>query len=206
MKNKAMNETHYCNPHPFKRISWTAIFVGAIVGMGLGFLLNLFGIAIGLSAFIVGSDDEIMLAVGGIAGIIIGVIVSMLAAGYATGYLSRFYCPERNLGIVYGFTTWSVALILTAVIGAQVSSYVTSYTNTITHSTLAVPDDKTHSLATVIFKTTASTTDTNQKTIKMTTSASNLAWGALGVFVLFFIIALASCVGACWGMSCKRND
>ncbi|MCX7091370.1 MAG: hypothetical protein NTU48_07975 [Legionellales bacterium] len=206
MKNETIHGPHYCNLHPFKRISWTAIFIGAIVGMGLSFLLNLFGIAIGLSAFIVGSDDVIILAVGGIFGIMIGLIVSMLAAGYAAGYLSRFYCPQRNLGIVYGFTTWSVALLLSAVVGAQVSSYVTSYTNTITRSTLTVPDDKAHSLATFIFKTAPLTIDTHQKTIKMTASTSNLAWGALGVFMLFFMSALASCVGACWGMSCNRND
>ena len=97
MKNETNNGPHYCNLHPFKRISWTAIFVGAIVGMGLSFLLNLFGIAIGLSAFIVGSDDVIILAVGGIIGIMIGLIVSMLAAGYAAGYLSRFYCHNETL-------------------------------------------------------------------------------------------------------------
>jgi len=62
-----------CPPHVYKRISWTAIFVGAIVAVGLSFLLNLFGIAIGLSAFTLSTDGASVLAVGGLVGMIIGV-------------------------------------------------------------------------------------------------------------------------------------
>jgi len=36
-------EIHHDCTHTYKRISWTAIFIGALVGLGLGFLLNLFG-------------------------------------------------------------------------------------------------------------------------------------------------------------------
>ena len=203
-ENEAINVSHCCNHHHFKRISWTAIVIGAIVGVGLGFLLNLFGTAIGLSAFTLSNDGAIVLAVGGLIGIIIGIIASMLAAGYAAGYFGRLYCPQRNLGIVYGFTTWSVALLLSAVVGAQVSAYVTSYSNTISHSVFVAVTDKTHSSPEVSLKTAAE--DGHQKIIEMTVSHSSLAWSAFSVFALFFIGALASCVGACWGMSCKRED
>jgi hypothetical protein len=195
-----------CPPHHFKRVSWTAIFIGAIVAIGLTFLLNLFGVAIGLSAFTMGTDGAIVLAVGGLIGIIIGVIASMLAAGYAAGYLGRLHCPKRNLGVIYGFTTWCVALILSAVIGAQISSYVTSYSNAISHSVLVSSQDKTHPSTTLTVKTTPSALSTGQKTIKLTTSPNGLAWGALSVFAIFFIGAFASCLGACWGMGCKRDD
>ena len=67
----------------YKRMSWTAIFVGALIGTGLGFLLHLFGIAIGLSAFSLTPDGATAVAIGGIVGMLIGVIASMLAAGYA---------------------------------------------------------------------------------------------------------------------------
>ena len=207
-KNEMIGASHCCcTPHLFKRISWTAIFVGALVGIGLSFLLNLFGMAIGLSAFTLSTDGAIVLAVGGLVGIIIGIIASMLAAGYAAGYLGRLHCPQRNLGIVYGFTTWSVALIFTAVIGAQISSYITSYSNAISHSVLVTSQDKTHPSTTLTVKTTpSSTVNADKKTIKVTASPNSLAWGALSVFAIFFIGAFASCLGACWGMSCKRED
>lgn len=206
MKNETIDAPHCCTPHLFKRISWTAIFVGAFVGLGLSFLLNLFGIAIGLGAFTLGKNGAIVLAVGGLCGIIIGIIASMLAAGYAAGYLGRLYCPQRNLGIIYGFTTWTVALVFSAVIGAQISSYITSYSNAISHSVFVSSQDKTHSSATVTVKNTPSAENVDHKTIKVTASPNMLAWSAFSVFVIFFIGAFASCVGACWGMSCKRED
>lgn len=195
-----------CTPHLFKRISWTAIFIGAIVGLGLSFLLNLFGIAIGLSAYTLSNDGAIVLAVGGLCGIIIGIIASMLAAGYAAGYLGRYHCPQRNLGIIYGFTTWTVALVLSAMIGTQISGYITSYSNAMSHSVVVSSQDKAHSSPTVTVKNTPSADNVDHKTIKVTTSANSLAWGAFSVFVIFFIGAVASCIGACWGMSCKRED
>jgi hypothetical protein len=130
----------------------------------------------------------------------------MLAAGYAAGYLGRLHCPQRNLGIVYGFTTWSVAVVFSAVIGAQISSYVTSYSNAISHSVFVTSQDKTNPSATLTDNTTPSAVNKAQKTIKVTASPNSLAWGAFSVFAIFFIGALASCVGACWGMSCKRED
>lgn len=188
------------------RISWSAIFVGAIVGVGLSFLLNLFGIAIGLSAFNSGKDGAMVLAIGGLIGIIIGIVASMLAAGYAAGYLGRFHCPERNLGIVYGFTTWSLALIFSAFIGAQISAYVTSYSHAISHSVITTTNDTTNSSPSVSVKSTPSTVNASQKTLKVTASQNSLAWSAFSLFAIFFIGAFASCIGACWGMGCRKND
>ncbi|CEK12169.1 hypothetical protein [Legionella hackeliae] len=52
-------------------------------------MLNLFGIAIGLSLFTLNQEGATVLAVGGLLGLLIGIIVSMLVAGYAAGYLGR---------------------------------------------------------------------------------------------------------------------
>ena len=111
-----------------QRMSWTAIFVGALVGAGLGFLLNLFGIAIGLS-ILTQKDGAAALAVGGLLGFLIAVITSMVVAGYTAGYLGRTYCPKRNLGVLYGFTTWGVALILTAAVASHINHYVVGAIN-----------------------------------------------------------------------------
>lgn len=205
MTNETTDASNCSYPmHLFKRISWTAIFVGALVAIGLGFLLNLFGIAIGLTAFTLEKDGALVLAAGGLIGILIGAIVSMLAAGYTAGYLGRFHCPQRNFGILYGFTTWSLAIVLSAGIGAQISSYVTSYSNTISHSVLVTTQEKSHPS-----EASTPSVNTNQKVNKMseeTVLANNLAYAASSVFTIFFVGALASCFGACWGMSCKRDD
>ena len=91
-------------------------------------------------------------------------------------------------------------------VSGQVSSYVASYSNAITHSTLVASGDKTQPSTALTLKTTSATGDANQKTIKMTASSTGLAWTAFAVFALFFIGALSTCLGACWGMSCKRED
>src|SRR5687767_10657531 len=75
-----------CRP---KAISWTAILAGALVGMGLTFLLNTFSIGIGLSLVRTTEDGLTSLAIGGFIGLLIGAIVSMFAAGFTAGCLGK---------------------------------------------------------------------------------------------------------------------
>jgi hypothetical protein len=189
--------------HPYKRVCWSAIFVGAVVGVGLSFLLNLFSVAIGLTAFTVNKTGAVALAIGGLVGIIIAVVVSMLLAGYVAGYLGRLHCPRRNLGIIYGFTTWCMALILSAIVTSHVSHYVSAYSNATVGSTVVVIENgKTGDVAAI--DTNASPANNNQAKISATPGA--IASGAFAIFALFFIGAVSACLGACWGMSCRRDD
>lgn len=211
MINETITTQETCyQTHHFKHISWTAIFVGALTAVGLGFLLNLFGIAIGLSAIKSINDGSSAIAIGGLLGIIIGIVASMFAAGYATGYLARLHCPEHHhhLGILYGFTTWVVALILSAAVIGHFSHYVATYTNTLSHSVITTPTPTTNPDNTVV-ATTQSTTpaqDVNKTIAKIdASSTATLASGSFVVFVLFFIGAFFTCVGACCGMGCCRK-
>lgn len=208
MKNETELEHVHCHHH-FRRISWSAVVVGALVGVGLGFLLNLFSLAIGLTAFNLGQGGAVVLAAGGFLGLIIGVVASMFVAGYAAGYLGRFYCPQRNLGIVYGFTTWSLALLFAAVLGAQMSSYLNSYSSTISKSVLVlspVSKAENSSAEPVVIKSVSVPHADAQKAVTVTAPASSLSCGAFCVFLLFFIGAVSACVGGCCGMNCKRDD
>lgn len=199
MKNETTVEM--CHPHQMKQICWSAIFIGAVVGVGLGFLLNLFGIAIGLSTFNANNTGTMVVAVGGLIGVIIGVIAAMLPAGFAAGYLGRCVCPRKNLGILYGFATWTIALLISAVVTAHVGNYVANYTSNLSPSIAVVSDsDKNASTEIVAVDETA---PASQSSLKLTTSQSGLAWGALIIFGLFFIGAIAACVGAHWGMTCR---
>ncbi|WP_419420592.1 hypothetical protein ACNVED_04625 [Legionella sp. D16C41] len=204
-----MDDTVAGNRYPYgKRISWSAVFVGALVGVGLGFLLNLFGIAIGLTAFTVNSNTgATAVAVGGLIGMLIGIIASMVAAGYTAGYLGRHYAPKRNTGIIYGFTTWTLSLLLSAIVTAHIGNYVSNYTNTMAHTGGSTVGAKNNTMATAANSLTATSTQAgNGGQNAVAASPESLAVSAFIVFALFFIGAIACCFGAVWGMNCKRVD
>lgn len=198
-----MNEQcEISSPHFFhlKRISWSAIIVGALIGLGISFLLNLFSIAIGLSVVKTTSDGLASLAIGGLIGILIGTIVSTFASGFAAGYLGRPFCSKRNLGIVYGFTTWCVAFIMIVVLASSVGRYVAEYTSFIANpkTVVVVNDQQTPAV---------STPNTSNVVVNAQAATNNLGYAASVIFALFFIGALSSCIGGHCGMVCKNcND
>lgn len=186
--------------HRTKRISWSAIFAGAIVGVGLGFLLNLFGVAIGLSAFSMTESGGLSLMLGGLVGLIIATIAAMFFGGLTAGYLGRLYVPKRNLGLIYGFTTWSVSIILTALLAAYVGNYVNDYSTNITHQSVTVTQEK------VVTKSTKAHEEQKVSSMPIKDASTGIAVGAFVIFALFFIGAFSSCLGAHYGMRCRCGD
>ncbi|MHB1949208.1 MAG: hypothetical protein ACYCQI_13960 [Gammaproteobacteria bacterium] len=188
-----------------KRMSWTAILVGALVGIGIDFLLSLFCIAIGLAVFKTTSDGAYAFALGGFLGLLISVIVAMFTAGMVAGYLARPYCFKRNLGVLYGFTTWTVALLLTVIFAASTSKFITSYTQYIYPSTTAavvsVANNDTSPAVTA--NTQATPTEV---TVNAQKATNDVGTAALIVFVLFFVGALSSCFGGHCGMLCRHDE
>lgn len=210
-ENIAHDHTHCC----VKWVSWTAVFVGALVGLGLSFLLNLFNIAIGLSVFTTSADGMVTLAVGGFIGLLIGAIVSMFVAGYTAGYLGRPFCTKHNLGVLYGFTTWCLMLILTILLTSHIGRYVSAYSNALARPSTVVimTDDNTPNTMTDVMKKDAVKTTrpatANQPavvTVDVETATNRLGMGAFVVFILFFIGALFSCFGGHCGASCRKHD
>ena len=197
----------HCPVHPFKRICWTAVFAGALVAVGLGFLLNLFSAALGLSVITVNHEGTYALAIGGLIGILIGLIVSMVAAGYTAGYLGRNFCPKRNFGILYGFITWSLALLISAVITVHINQYTMTYANAMNRtavvSTNQTADQPANQTANPSSMTSA---PRNQNAAPIVVTPDSLALSAFIIFVLFFIGAISTCAGACWAMTCERDD
>lgn len=179
---------HCLEPH-CKGISWSAVFVGAIVGLGLSLLLNLLGIAIGLSTFTFSKEGATLLAIGGIIGIIIGIIIAMLAAGYAAGYLGRIYCANSQLAIIYGFLTWCIALILSAILIGHVGNYAATYNNPTTNP------------ISISLQNAQSQQNTNISIAEVKHVIHGFAWSAFTIFAFFLIGAVAACLGAYWAMS-----
>ena len=207
------NENHVvsgplCGVHDHKRICWSAIFAGAFVGVGLGFLLHLFGVAIGLSAYSSAPNGEEVVAIGGVLGFLIGAIASMVASGYTTGYLARCQSSNHLLSIVYGFTTWSLALILSALIVMPITKYVSLYASSLAPSMVDMAQgDNVKVQTTAVNDTASGKVKVSSKTpATPAVTTKDLAWGAWIMFIMFFIGAFFSCLGACWAMGCKSDD
>lgn len=175
-----------------KCVSWTALFTGALVGVGIIFLLDVFCIAIGLSVFPVTENGTISLAVGGLVGATVAAFVSMFTAGWVAGYLGRPFCLKRNLGTLYGFTTWCLILILTMFMFSHVGHYISSYANFMSNPATIVSAES--APVSIVVPTTRSHMVIN-------ISANNLAVNLLVVFILFYLSAIAACLGGHYGMT-----
>jgi hypothetical protein len=178
-----------------KCISWTAIFVGSIVGVGLGFLLNLFSVAIGLTAYSTSSTGVAAFAVGGFIGFLIGGMIASFVAGYTSGYLAHPHCPKRNSGALYGFTTWALTLIFMVILSGPIARYVVNTTRFVTNTTLVQRGMTTP---------TAMQATTDEESAKK--AASDMSQAAFAVFVLAFLSALAGSFGGHFGMVCRPED
>lgn len=199
MDNVVIRSEECCKTN-YTNFCWTAIFAGAIVGVGLGFLLNLFGMAIGLSAYSSSANGANALAIGGVVGLIIGAVASMGAAGFVAGYLGRFHHCYCHGGIIYGFVTWGLALMLGAILVIPMTHYVSFYEDSINPSV-----NTTEVVATPSANTPVSTVQNTAPAVTPT-AAKHMAWAGWILFALFFIGALSSCIGACYGMRCKREE
>lgn len=213
IQEEIVKECHH--HHKFccvKCISWSAIITGAFVAIGLGFLMNLFGIAIGLSAFKTSPEGVKTLAIGGYFGLLIGTVVIMFAAGWVSGYLGRGNCLNRDMGALYGFTTWSLTLIMTVLLASQLSQF------TISNSSLDYPSryaqynisGTRNSEAPIATQSTHSDTHAPTNTtivVNEEKAAHLLGLSLLLTFALFIAGALASCFGGYFGLGrCKKEE
>lgn len=197
------HDTATCSHHIYclKRVSWSAVLIGAFVGIGLSFLLNLFDMAIGLSIVTTTKDGVITLAVGGFIGLVIGAVISMYVAGFTAGYLGQSHCVKRNLGVLYGFTTWCLALVLTVLLASHMVNYVSSYSNFITSPTTVVVSNDSATDVTTIKRGNSS-----QATLNSQEVTNSLGMSTFLIFVLFFLGAVASCFGGHYGMVCRQEN
>lgn len=201
-ENCGTADQHLRERYGFKCISWSAIVVGALVGVGLSFLLNLFGVAIGLSLVTTSKAGMISLAIGGFIGLLISAFIAMFVAGTAAGYLGRSHCLKRNLGVVYGFSTWCLALILSVLLASHILHFVSNYTNFITNQATVSTTQNSNMPAV----TTAQKSSNTSLVVVNTQKATNtLGYVSFLVFILFAVSALASCFGGHYGMTCVCN-
>jgi hypothetical protein len=194
-----------CYKTNMTRLHWTAIFAGALVGVGLGFLLNMFSMAIGLSAYTTTSTHTTAIAVGGVLGILIGVIVTMGVAGFVAGYLGRFYNCYCHGGVIHGFITWTLVLMLSALLIGSINRYVSFYEENLDPALVPSQISTANTPASnVTADVTAEQPNAPEQAIDE--NPKHLAWSGWILFISFFLGAFSSCIGACYGMRCKKEE
>jgi amino acid transporter len=195
IKEPLVKDYEQCSNQTY-RVCWGAIIAGALVGLGLGFLLNLYATAISLSAFSSTTQGAYVIAMGGLIGMLIGVIVTTAASGFVAGYLGRYHYYPLSGGVLYGFITWSLVIFLSALLIGPMGRFVDDYKNNLTHTPTVTTSDARG------MDTTRTTQENSRDNNKVTVTPTQLAWGGWLTFVLFFIGALSSCIGACCGIRC----
>jgi hypothetical protein len=98
------------------RISWSAIFAGAVVTLAVSLLLALLGAGLGASSvnpLQQGNPFE-GLGKGAIIWLVISGIVAFFAGGWTAGYGSGWVTTRRE-SLVHGFVSWAVASLVAAV-------------------------------------------------------------------------------------------
>jgi len=168
-----------------KCISWRPIIAGALVAIGLSFLLHLFSVAIGLTAYTADIQWVENLAFGCLIATAFGGIVVMFASGWIAGHLGKSYCTKRHLGALYGFLTWVVSLIALMFIVDNILHYVIVYS---------------HSISNITGMPTTPAAMQNDKT------ANSVVLSSYIVFVLFFLGAFAASFGGHLGMRYVCKD
>lgn len=95
------------------KLQWGAVFGGAFLVLGVGWLLTLLGGALGFS--IVDATDREALGEGFGIGTAIWLVVSLVAAYFVGGLIAgRFGSQgDRERGVLHGLTVWSVASVVT---------------------------------------------------------------------------------------------
>ena len=191
-------------------ISWSAIILGALIACGLSFLLNLFYLGVGISAFTFGAEGAITLLMGGFLCLALTSFAAMFFAGWVAGRLGRIQTGTtlRGMGELYGLAAWCLSLLLMAGLTANTSNLIGVSTMVLNPGFVnvqsSVQKDKServiHQLARKMPSATeapVSQSEENAKVMGATTFAT---------FFIFFLGALASAFGGHCGLFYRRSQ
>jgi hypothetical protein len=108
-----------------RRVSWGAVFAGALVAMVATLILNLLGLAIGAAAVDPGEAGGLgALGIGATIWLILTTIIAMFGGGWVAGHLAGVRAPLDSS--LHGLVAFSVAtlvtfFVLTATTGAALT-------------------------------------------------------------------------------------
>lgn len=191
-------------------LSLKAIFIGALVAVGLSFLLNLFIVGLGLSAYTPSKTGILTLAIGGFFAMAIGIMVVMFFAGWVSGYLGRAHCANRHFGVLYGLSTWCLAMVVSAILIGYFGDFVNRQHNTYINANEIVLKMASGTSTSKSSEPTATNTrsDSTQGTSRQDKEHATNTMGKslLLTFLLFFVGAVTCSYGGYVGMGNRLLD
>ena len=191
-----------------KCMSWTGVVAGALIAVGLSFLLNLFCASLGLSLFNTPTDGAITIAFGGYIGMMIGIIAIMYFSGWVAGYFARPFCTNRCFGALHGIIAWCLALVIAVIIGAQTTKFVTTNMQMLTQRHVSTA--KLFNDVTVKFANEPKVSNSVNKALDQQVAISKdktvsfMTLAAFLTFSLFFVGAIFSAIGGYCGLKSKE--
>lgn len=202
-------DSEQCYSHSYCcKISWSAVFAGAIAALGLSFLINLLNVGLGFSAYALGGNTT-ALTVTTLTWLALTAFITMLISGLLSGYLAKKYYFNCWSGAIHGFIGWGISLVALVALGTQLSialplnlQAIASFEKAIIvkhsdNNTAAMPSELTSPI----------TQDHQGKVvIDEEKAAKLLAAIGLQAFLLFLIGALASSLGGHIGIRCNEKS
>lgn len=176
-------------------LSWSAIFAGAVAGVGLNFLLNLLSLGLGISSFSIDSEGNTFFSFAGFLCFCLAAILAMFSTGWIAGKLTPVVVKARAFGLLIGFIAWSMLLIMTIILITNMIQYAAFHSN-FTSNLVAI---KLTNDAPMLTETVADTRKKSPLHINIETRRKVLTLNAFLTFVLFFIGSLSGCMGGFLG-------
>jgi hypothetical protein len=170
-------------------VKWSAIFSGALVGVGLNFLLNLLALSLNLASFTLNAAGNLSFSLGGFLCFCIFAVIAMFTTGWIAGRLSPpLYSPRW--GVFFGFLAWSILLIITIIIITNMIQYAAFHAN-FTANLVAIRISNNTPMMTETFADLTHGLEYGKKILTL---------NALLTFILFFVGSAASCWGGYLGL------
>jgi hypothetical protein len=173
--------------------SWTAIFVAALIGVGLTFLLNLLSVAVGLSIFSEQTSDKITVSILGLIGFILVAVLSMFTTGWIAGRLSILPSVHKYWGCLYGFSAWCLSLVATIILLMNMIQFTQFHSNFTSKNLTAI---KITNQIPMLTQSQGSNAETDTRIISL---------NAYVTFSFFLVGALASALGGYLGFRETKN-
>ncbi len=110
-----------------RRVSWGAIFSGAIVAVVISMALNILGVAIGASTVNVVQGSTPSAASFGIGGgiwLLVSNLIALAVGGYVAAHLSGV--TERGDAALHGLSVWAMTTLIAAVLLGSLTGSVVS--------------------------------------------------------------------------------
>lgn len=130
-------ETAFAEPGLLKRVSWGAIFAGAVIAVALTALLSLLGVGIGLGSLDIAQGDSVAGAPK--ATLLWWAITSIVATGIGGFVAARLAGIPRSLtGALHGLAVWAVTTLLTLWLATSAVGFVLGAASNVVTTTARV--------------------------------------------------------------------